>query len=188
MSGILLLVTGRANSGKDTLANRLKEILGDRCVTFALADKLKELIVKLFPVFGKEPINISDLNNRDTKEQYRYYMQQIGTECCRGIFGDDFWCKQLHNDIYKRLISGHIVIITDIRFINEYKYFTESFKDIAKNIITVHVDRTNPTASTHRSEAEYYAIPSTHVIRNYNTFDDYITKINNFADIIKGYL
>ena len=87
MSGILL-VTGKTGAGKTTL---ISSLLADNnnFFDFALADKLKELTFKLLKLFKVDIKELDDLYD-DKKYDYREYLQQIGTECCRNVFGDNF--------------------------------------------------------------------------------------------------
>ena len=54
---------------------------------------------KITDIFKDENISIGDLDDNNTKEKYRTYLQQIGTECCRNVFGDNFWCEMLDKEI-----------------------------------------------------------------------------------------
>ena len=89
-----ILVAGRTGAGKTTFAEAFTGLSvgyeegseDDKFGVYAIADNLKFLTVNLFKVFKDENISIYDLDNNNTKEKYRNYLQQIGTECCRKCF------------------------------------------------------------------------------------------------------
>lgn len=69
------------------------------------------------------------------KLRYRQYYQLIGTECCRKVFGNDFWCDRANEYIQKKdipTLTGMLdyIIISDIRFQNEYEYFIDRYDTI----------------------------------------------------------
>ena len=99
-----ILVAGRTGAGKTTFAEAFTGLSvgyeegseDDKFGVYAIADNLKFLIVNLFKVLRDEEISTWDLNNDDVMEKYRTYLQQIGTECCRKCFGDNFWCVKYY--------------------------------------------------------------------------------------------
>ena len=86
----LLLLSGNAEAGKSTMAKYLLNKY-DNYIEYALSDKLKQLTFELLKLFDVSINSIDDLYNVETKKNYRKYLQLIGTECCRKVFGDDFW-------------------------------------------------------------------------------------------------
>lgn len=113
-----ILITGHAREGKTTLAEKLSNKF--HVPIYALADELKIVVDKLFDIFQKEKPRC--------KEDMRYYYQQIGTEICRGTFGEDIWCNLLDNKISNK--DYEYAIISDIRFPNELKYFKDKYNCI----------------------------------------------------------
>ena len=133
-----ILVAGRTGAGKTTFAEAFTGLSvgyeegseDDKFGVYAIADNLKFLTVNLFKVFKDENISIYDLDNNNTKEKYRNYLQQIGTECCRKCFGDNFWCEMLDKEIEETINSGRSVVISDIRYQNEIDYFKKKYSII----------------------------------------------------------
>ena len=126
----VILVSGKAGSGKTTFADYLTRTYPNKYISLALAAKLKTLTYKLLKIFNIPITSFSDLDDRSTKERYRSYMQLIGTEAMRSTFGDDFWCEQLLPSVEQYVSSGFNVIISDVRFPNEQDFFKSRFDDV----------------------------------------------------------
>lgn len=184
----LILLSGNAEAGKSTMAKYIVENY-DNYIEFALGDKLKELTFELLKLFNISINSIEDLYNVELKKKYRKYLQQIGTECCRKVFGDNFWCEMLSKDINEIIINkGKNIIISDIRFINEYQYFMEHYQNII-NVHSVMIKRFNSNDLTseqkcHISESQIDKIQCDYVIENdmtnkfFNDIDNIMKKIN----------
>jgi len=116
---MLIGITGKAGSGKDTVAdffalqyefekaafaNHLKDVTA---LAFGI-DKIhfhnQELKTKKHPIFGITP---------------REMIQKVGTECFRRIFDDNFWVNHV-DTLYKQALNkGTHFIVSDCRFENE---------------------------------------------------------------------
>ena len=177
----ILLLVGEAESGKSFMTKYILDNYDDY-VEFALGDKLKHLtfeILKLFDI----PINsLAELYNINTKNKYRHYLQKIGTECCRKIFGENIWCDAIAKDITKCVKNGKNIIISDIRFMNEQQYFIQKYNERNMKIYTIKVNRTDgynglsQQEREHQSEMEINNIKYDFVVNNDMT--------NNFYDNI----
>ena len=177
----ILLLVGEAESGKSFMTKYILDNYNDY-VEFALGDKLKHLtfeILKLFDI----PINsLAELYNINTKNKYRHYLQKIGTECCRKIFGENIWCDAIAKDITKCVKNGKNIIISDIRFMNEQQYFIRKYNEHNIKIYTIKVNRTDgynglsQKEREHQSEMEINNIKYDFVVNNDMT--------NNFYDNI----
>ena len=131
-------VSGKIGSGKDTFAELLAKQLPNRVERCALADNLRlitEIItwVKMTLTHKKGQPFYNEVYNY-TQEQKNIYLpqynktigeslQKIGTELFRDTFDKDIWVKSLFNDeLYKKLEDGRIIVIPDVRFVNEADY------------------------------------------------------------------
>ena len=173
----IILVTGKSGSGKSTLSKYIVDNY-DSYIEVALADKLKQLTFKLLQLFNVKIDSIDDLYNIETKNKYRKYLQNIGTECCRDIFGDDFWCDMLKLDLSKN------IIISDIRYANEMNYFMNKYSD--HDIISIKVVKKNSstTFNNHSSELDIDQLQTDFTIENDFT-DSFFKKID---DTLNDYL
>lgn len=117
----LIGITGKAGSGKDTVAAYLKDHYNFESVAFAepirdcvralfgLEDKCfqhpdKEVVL---PGYGKSP---------------RQIMQTLGTDWGRVCVNQDLWLILAGKEIKKLHSQGYNVVITDVRFENEVEY------------------------------------------------------------------
>lgn len=173
----IILVTGKSGSGKSTLSKYIVDNY-DSYIEVALADKLKQLTFKLLQLFNVKIDSIDDLYNANTKNKYRKYLQNIGTECCRDVFGDDFWCDMLKLDLSKN------IIISDIRYVNEMNYFMNKYSD--HDIISIKVVKKNSstTFNNHSSELDTDQLQTDFTIENDFT-DSFFKKID---DTLNDYL
>jgi len=105
----------KARSGKDTIANYLKEVHGFKRIAFA--DALKEACRAIFD-FNDEQLygNQKEVEDPYWKLTPRYVLQFVGTECMREVFHKDIWVKAVEKKI---LSSNDNWVITDMRFPNE---------------------------------------------------------------------
>jgi len=135
--------SGKMGSGKDFLANKLKEKLDFKpWCHLAIADTFKiEGVAKNDLDFEKVFVK--------KDENTRIILQQLGTEKGRMIYGEDIWLK--HTFVWIKLhISRGIIrfFLTDIRFPNELEWF----KTIEKRLKEWD-DKINATVTTIRVEA-----------------------------------
>jgi dephospho-CoA kinase len=166
----IILLIGSARSGKSTIAKHLTSRYGFK--EYALATKLKEFLVKIFPVFNIHA-KFNDLDRPGPqKEIFREYLQKIGTEGFRATFGQDFWCEQLNID------PDQNAVISDIRFVNEFEYFVKKYPK--EDLISIRVERdTKETVySRHVSEVEHLQIKPDYTVKNYASIEGLYEKID----------
>ena len=182
----LLLLSGNAEAGKSTMAKYLLD-KNENYVEYALSNKLKQLTFELLKLFNVSINSIDDLYNVETKKNYRKYLQLIGTECCRKVFGDDFWCNMLNKDIKKSITDGKNVIISDVRFINEHNYFKRKYENKI-NVISIMIKRTDTNSLTseqqlHSSESEVNNLTYNYEINN-NLTEEFYSDIDKVIECI----
>jgi hypothetical protein len=106
---ILIGLSGKKRTGKNTVSSQLKLITNLTIDEFAFAYPLKVELAKMLKVTVKE----IELN----KDLYRPMLQAYGTDYCRVKFGTDYWIKQTFREILKS--QAEICVITDVRFPDE---------------------------------------------------------------------
>ena len=187
-----ILVAGRTGVGKTTFAEAFTGLSvgyeegseDDKFGVYAIADNLKFLTVNLFKVFKDENISIYDLDNNNTKEKYRNYLQQIGTECCRKCFGDNFWCEMLDKEIEETINSGRSVVISDIRYQNEIDYFKKKYSN--HKFYVIKIERDGNICSKHSSDVVH--VDADIIIKNDGDLDEFYEKIKVFSYIYEHFL
>lgn len=159
----LFLIAGKAGSGKNEVANIIKDTLRNSIVTGL------SKYIKLFA------LEFTDWDGRDINKP-REFLQNMG-DTLRGI-DKDFLTRRMNEDIqvYEKLGIEN-VIVSDVRLINEIEYFKNN-KDLKTIVIRVNSSNSrrklNEEEKNHHTELE---------LDNYDKFDYVID--NNFDDNLK---
>jgi hypothetical protein len=119
----LIIISSKAQCGKNTLGKMLQEALTEDYTMLAYADELKRRLSKDFGLSRDQLYgNLKEApDERYVKPDGAFWttrelMQFIGTDVFR-VIDSDFWVKQLFKYINKNMLNN--VIITDGRFPNE---------------------------------------------------------------------
>lgn len=125
---MIIGITGRIGSGKDTIAEYLIANYGYQRMSYA--STLKDAVAAIFH-WDREMLEGSTKESREIREQVdewwakrldmphltpRWVLQYFGTDVCRKAFHDDIWIASLENKLTK---MGNNVVISDCRFPNE---------------------------------------------------------------------
>lgn len=178
----VLLISGKAGHGKDTVANFIKEKLErekQKVLVIKFGDAVKWLAAKYFDFDGKK-----DTLGRNT-------LQWLGTEMLRTKY-PTYWA-----DIVAKFISAcncwDWVLIPDLRFYNELA----TVKSFNENVYTIRVERYDsygqPYINTkmeleqreHISETELDKANFDYWIKNDGHLSDLALKSYEIVDIIK---
>ena len=137
---ILIGISGKAHSGKDTVADILVNRYG--FIKMAFADSLKGLVQQYYG-FKKE-----DLWTDYKTEEVRRILQGTG-ELIKSLEGDNFWIHEIQEKIvYRSMTAGWVprIVISDVRFQNE-KNFIKGCSGI-----TIRIDRPDNEAVEYNPE------------------------------------
>ena len=151
----VILLGGRANSGKDTTA----EIIGD----IYRKKGLKTVNIQITYYIKMYAKNITNWDgNNDTKP--RTLLQQLGTEVIRNTIDKDFFIRRIIEDIevYSRYFD--IITVSDCRLPNEFDSIKQKYKDT----ICIHIIR--PNYKSYLSSTQKQHITET-LVDNYNGYD-----------------
>jgi len=115
----VVAIGGHAEHGKDTLADMIKEKLEEKdeeVARYAFAESLKMIAESIFDWDG-------------SKDKYgRTLLQELGS-FAREYIDEDFWVKDVAEqiDAFKNAVDYHL--ISDLRYPNEAEYFRENDYD-----------------------------------------------------------
>lgn len=159
---MLLGLNGKLQSGKDTTYGIIKEFYPEaERISFAeklkqsaaaalniteeVLEELKNIEVYRYALIGNSisngPFLVPDIPQFSVRE----YLQRVGTEAGRNVFGEDFWVDQALPSNTKH--DDKLLVVTDMRFPNEVD------RVIELGGITVRVNRFTETAhGNHPSE------------------------------------
>ena len=141
----IILITGHATAGKDTLFTIMDKLRPGQFARYAFADQLKEDLNPLCrQMFGKP---IAELTATE-KEIFRPVLISYG--CAWRAIDPDHWVKIVDRRIlwdYAQLdgIDGaaKVPVVTDCRFANEANYFTSN--ELYRPVNVIRVTRTDST-------------------------------------------
>lgn len=161
----IYLLSGKARSGKGTIANIIKEYYGNKCIELMFAQTIKRYAKDYFGWDGSD----------ETKP--RELLQHMGTEVIRvKLNNPNFHLNRVHEDIDILKNYFDYFIISDCRFPNEANLSKNKFKDECV-LIRVERDYTNLTENQQQHSSEM-------ALDNYNKFD-YIVENNKTIDDLK---
>lgn len=116
---------GKAESGKNTAADVVVDMVSGeyKVGDLAFGDNVKKAAAELFDIdIKKFYFNKHDMSTF-WGMTHRAMLQQIATDVARQ-FNKDFWVKRLAKDYAKviKIRNPDVVLITDVRFINEAEW------------------------------------------------------------------
>ena len=185
----IIMISGKAGSGKDTVANFLKEELiasNKRVLVMHFADLVKYYATQYFNWNGEK------------NEAGRNLLQEIGTTVMRGRY-PEYWAEIIGKFIDAYTIPEHsffdYILIPDWRFINEYEVVYDYAAIQNNETITIRIERyddtglkwKNPNMTSdqlnHISECELDNFAFNWIIENRGTLEDLKDSVN---EILKG--
>jgi hypothetical protein len=214
---IIVLLNGKAQSGKDQTYEFIKEYFNERCQRWAFADELKKICKEYFNWDGNKDDNGRNLlikvgqilrgeisysnghfimdtsifnpNDKIYKYSSGYNYYNPINESTNFSLSDsisileifykllkdykpykDFWVEKIWNKIIEN--SFEINVITDFRFLNEYKYFWDRKETWDLKIKTINIKRENSLKLKDRSETELDNFKFDTVINNNGSLED----------------
>lgn len=154
----VVCISGRAEHGKDTLANMMREILeqqGHRVLITHYADLVKYVATKFF--------NWNGLKD----EEGRTLLQYIGTDKVRAIY-PDYWVKFVAEILGIFQDRWDVVLIPDCRFVNEIDVLLNRGFSVTSVRINRenHVSALTPDQLNHASETSVDDIAVDYIVTN----------------------
>lgn len=164
----VVLINGKARSGKDTSARIMARILKENGYTveiLSFAEPLKQVIADTFNItfdelekFKNNPTEFSVQTRTSSDKKvhvtdFRTILQRFGTEGMKPVFGNDVWARLAMEKA--KYLNVDFVLIPDFRFLIESHralsyvandWFTVSFVNVYSNLVN--------SSDTHSSETE----------------------------------
>lgn len=150
----LIGLTGADGSGKGKFADHMVKEFG--YVKLGFADKVCELALKLNPIIWKLPFPqrlkaIVDKKGWTKAKRIpgvRRYLQWLGSDVGRVVFGEDIWISTLKPTLAELLRKGTSVVITNVRFENEAQFI----ESLGGSIVLISRPGVGPV-NDHKSDA-----------------------------------
>ena len=156
----LFILSGKARSGKDTVANIIKEYYKDK----------KEIIISFDYYIKDYAKRVSDWDgNNETKP--RELLQQLGIELINDKINDKLFINKIFEDIEIFSYFYDIIVIDDARLLDEINNLKEKYK----NSVSIRINRNNFNNNLTESEKQHITEVG---LDNYNNFD-YVIENNN---------
>lgn len=139
MNRHILMISGKMGSGKTTLDENIKKLFIKNKEMFNIrgwAVKSATFAEPLYTIhnFARGVLKNSGIEHPDhLKIKDGNLLQYLGTDWARKTYGENIWCKIAADDIDKKFTmmnyaENALVIISDMRFRNEFDYFREATK------------------------------------------------------------
>lgn len=157
----LILVCGKARSGKDSFVNFLMEDLSD-AQQLDMTGGLKEVVADMFCVSAPQLEKDKDnclVEYGGSVFTIRHFLQFIGNEIAPPLLGKYHWAMERQHKMFSA--DREVNILSGVRQLKEIEYFTKMNPD--KEVIVVKLERTkdgkpyspiNDSDKSHSTETE----------------------------------
>ena len=167
---VILGIAGKAESGKTTFANLLKdqlENLNQRVILINYADYVKFIAEKYYNWNGE-------------KDEYgRQLLQTIGTEKGRNLVDKNLWVDMVINTVQLAQLDFDVAIVADCRFPNEF----DRWEERGDRIVKIKIER--PNYENHLTDMQRNHLSEV-ALDNYANWDITITNpgtIEEFTEV-----
>jgi len=162
---ILLGISGKKRTGKNTVASLVKTLTNQTVEEFSFAQDLKLELANMLKV------KVSDIDTN--KDLYRPLLQSLGV-FRREFNSPDYWINKCFKRIYYS--NAEVCIITDVRFKNEVNAVKSS------GGLVVRVARDTGLSDGHVSETELDGYTGyDHIIMNTGSLEHLLTDVKEFS-------
>lgn len=194
MTKLKIAISGKARAGKNTIAEMLVDNLkskNSKEKIVALADPMKKIVKIMFPeaseecLYGPSELRghvISDkFLDRDGKPlTHRQALIDLGAFARK--YNRDVWLNSLVEDA-NRSQDINTYIVSDVRFVNEFKYLKQS------GFTMIRIIRDDSAKINDPSEAEQESIMNSEfdfVVHNNGSMDDLSSEIKTISYKLMG--
>lgn len=171
---ILIGISGKKTSGKTTTAEIIKQLFPNKSIIINFGDAVKESLKVIFgfsdsELYGNDKEKVNDYWKITPREMMQYFATDLMRNQMSKQFsciGTDIWVKCVERKIIDLLDKDVIVIIADLRFVNEYDMI-KKYNGITLRIINENIQ----FVDQHQSEIELDNITFDYTIYNNSTRD-----------------
>jgi hypothetical protein len=173
----LILISGKARSGKDSAANYLMEHFNN----VSQMDITGQLKAELAFLLGKDITWIDQ--NKDTTffdgASVRSMLQRFGNDIIKKILFKDYWLQERLSRINE--LEG-VILLSGVRMAREVEYFQKNFQGADKRVITLKIIRLDKDGNEFcgLNEIDRFHITETDVDR---IEADYTIKSSNLEEL-----
>lgn len=165
---MLIVVSGKKRSGKDTFYHIAKDFIKDKVVLrYAFADPVKQ--------YAKKYFNVDETSD---KEKYRFILQGIG-QMFRQQVNPEYWIQTIHDQIEEDIkIHGKenvVSIVTDCRYLNEV-FWAKRNSGLVVRILRPALD----SPDTHQSEIDLDSYTFEHFVGNTGDLKKYTRSVQEW--------
>ena len=172
----VILLSGKSGSGKDFVANIMKEKLeqkGNKVLVTHYADLLKYILKTFFDWDGQKD------------EHGRYLLQYVGTDVIRRQ-NPNYWVDFVKDIIIMFSNNWDYILIPDTRFPNEItRMFCSNFRTISIRITRLnYISKLTDEQQQHESETALDSYSFDYYMTNDGTLDGVTKEVDNFIKVI----
>lgn len=175
----LIGISGKMQSGKDTVASIIKKLSYIDWEIVKFADTLKDITCLLLNC-SREDLESSDFKSSPLDDRWQNFhneqltprkvMQLIGTDLFRNGLHPNTWVNTLSN----KFTNDSFWIVTDVRFPNEAEFIKNN------GGILIRIERESIELSNHLSETALDDYEFDYIINNHDTFYDLLLNVISF--------
>ena len=164
---IIFIVSGKANSGKDTTCELINNFIRLR--------ELKSINLQFSSYIKMYASNISGWDGSEDSKP-RTLLQQLGTDIIRKNIDNDFFINRIIGDIKVYSYYFDVITISDARFPEELDSISNNFENVIKiNIVRPNFENNlDNTERKHKTEV---------ALDNYNNYDYVIVNDGTIEDL-----
>ena len=164
---IIFIVSGKANSGKDTTCELINNFIRLR--------ELKSINLQFSSYIKMYASNISGWDGSEDSKP-RTLLQQLGTDIIRKNIDNDFFINRIIGDIKVYSYYFDVITISDARFPEELDSISNNFENVIKiNIVRPNFE--NNLDNTERKDKTEVALD------NYNNYDYVLVNDGTIEDL-----
>ena len=163
----VIIISGKARSGKDQVASYLKddlERMGKKVINLQFSQYIKNYA-----------INVSDWDGKDETKP-RELLQYLGTSIIREKIDEEFFIKRMIEDVKVYSYFFDVIVISGARFVKEILSIKESFDDV----VSINVNRPSFVSELTDKEKEHSTETG---LLGYDDFDFKIVNDGTLEDL-----